>query len=85
VGLLSTNAGWIFTSRTQGWRALVIFSLLYTLIYLLLRLEEDALLIGAISSFAAVAAAMYFTRKIDWYGSLPMPGNFDGGRQGLRD
>jgi inner membrane protein involved in colicin E2 resistance len=77
VGLLSTNAGWIFTSRREGWRALVVFSLLYTLIYLLLRLEEDALLIGAISSFVAVAAAMYFTRKIDWYSSLPLPGTLD--------
>lgn len=71
VALLSTNAGWVFSSRTQGLRALAIFSLLYTLIYLLLRVEEDALLIGALTSFLAVAAAMYFTRNIDWYSSLP--------------
>jgi inner membrane protein len=55
-------------------RALVVFSLLYVLIYLLLRLEDDALLIGAISSFLAVAATMYFTRRIDWYSSIPVPG-----------
>jgi len=71
VGLLSTNAGWIFASRRQGFRALAIFGLLYLLIYLLLRLEDNALMVGAIASFAAVAAAMYFTRKIDWYSSLP--------------
>jgi inner membrane protein len=74
VTLLSTNAGWVFTSRRHGLRALAVFSLLYVLIYLLLRLEDDALLIGAISSFLAVAAAMYFTRKIDWYSSIPVPG-----------
>jgi inner membrane protein len=74
VGLLSTNAKWIFDSRVQGVRALVVFSFLYLLIYLLLRLEDDALLIGAISSFFAVAAAMYFTRGIDWYSSLSLPG-----------
>jgi inner membrane protein len=28
-------------------------------------------MVGAIASFLAVAAAMYFTRRIDWYGSLP--------------
>lgn len=67
VSLLSTNAGWIFESRTQGWRAFAAFGSLYTLIYLLLRLEDDALLIGAIMSFLAVATAMYFTRKINWY------------------
>lgn len=71
VGLLSINAGWVFVSRAQGIRALGIFSLLYTLIYALLRMEDDALLIGAIASFAAVAAAMYFTRGIDWYSPLP--------------
>jgi inner membrane protein len=41
------------------------------LIYLMLRLEDNALLVGAIASFVAVAAAMYFTRGIDWYGTLP--------------
>jgi inner membrane protein len=71
VGLLSVNAGWIFVSRLQGTRALIVFSLLYLLIYMLLRMEDDALLIGAVSSFLAVAAVMYFTRRIDWYSSLP--------------
>jgi inner membrane protein len=71
VSLLSFNASWIFASRLQGARALVVFTLLYVLIYLLLRLEDNALLVGAITSFLAVAAAMYFTRRIDWYSSLP--------------
>jgi inner membrane protein len=70
VTLLSLNAAWVFESRLQGWRALGCFSMLYTLIYALLRLEDDAMLVGAIASFAAVAAAMYFTRGIDWFGSL---------------
>lgn len=74
VVLLATNAGWVFSSRSQGTRALAIFSLLYALIYLLLRLEDNALLVGAIASFLAVAAAMYFTRGIDWYSSLPVTG-----------
>jgi inner membrane protein len=70
VILLSANAAWVFSSRLQGIRALAIFTPLYVLIYLLLRLEDNALLVGAIASFLAVAAAMYFTRGIDWYGSL---------------
>ncbi len=75
VGLLSMNASWIFKSRAQGMRGLAIFSVLYALIYVLLRIEDYALLIGAVSSFMAVATAMYFTRKIDWYSSFPsMPG-----------
>jgi inner membrane protein len=38
-----------------------------------LTLEDNALLVGAVASFLAVAGAMYFTRRIDWYGSLPFP------------
>jgi inner membrane protein len=72
--LLSANTGWIFASRKQGLRALGVFSLLYTLIYMLLRLEDNSLLVGAIASFLAVAAVMYFTRKIDWYSSIPAGG-----------
>jgi inner membrane protein len=71
VLLLSANANWIFASRVQGFRALVVFSLLYFFIYLLLRLEDNALLVGAVASFLAVAAVMYFTRNIDWYSSIP--------------
>jgi len=70
VALLSANAGWVFASRLQAFRALAVFTLLYALIYMLLRLEDNALLVGAIASFLAVAAVMYFTRKIDWYSSL---------------
>ena len=68
VGLISAYAGWTFDSRAQGLRALVAFSFLYGLIYVLMRLEDYALLVGALSSFAAIAAVMYFTRKVDWYG-----------------
>jgi len=75
VLLLSINAGWVFSSRVQAVRALVIFTLLYALIYTMLRLEDNALLVGAIASFAAVAAAMYFTRRIDWYSSVPSSGS----------
>lgn len=71
VILLSANAGWVFASRIQGLSALVTFTLLYVLIYLMLRLEDNALLVGAIASFVAVAAAMYFTRGIDWYNTAP--------------
>jgi len=74
VTLLSANAGWIFASRAQGIKALAIFTSLYALIYMLLRLEDNALLVGAIASFMAVAIAMYFTRGIDWYSSLPASG-----------
>jgi inner membrane protein len=73
VGLISAYAGWVFESRKQGFVALGAFSLLYALIYVLMRLEDLALLVGALASFAAIAAVMYFTRRIDWYGATQPP------------
>jgi inner membrane protein len=78
VILLAANAGWVFDSRLQAMRALAIFTLLYGLIYLLLRLEDNALLVGAFASFLAVSTAMYLTRRINWYSSLP-PANLGTG------
>ena len=69
VGLISSYAGWILDSRNYGLRALASFTALYGFIYLLLRLEDQALLLGAIASFAAISAVMYFTRHMDWYAS----------------
>lgn len=40
---------------------------LYMYLYIMLQLEDMALLIGAIGLFAALAAIMYATRKVDWY------------------
>ncbi len=70
VSLLAVNAGWVFQGKEQVRRAGALFTVLYVLIYLLLRLEDDALLIGAVASFATVACVMYFTRRIDWYSSF---------------
>ena len=58
--------GTVNSSETRG--AGAAFTLLYALIYVLMRLEDWALLVGAVTSFAAIAAVMYFTRRIDWYG-----------------
>ncbi|MEK6397930.1 MAG: cell envelope integrity protein CreD [Terriglobus sp.] len=70
VFLLAANAGWIFASRVQAVRAFAVFGALYAMIYLLLKLEDNALMVGAIGSFMTVAAAMYCTRRMDWFGKV---------------
>ncbi len=47
--------------------------ILYGYLYMILQLEDYALLMGSIGLFAALATVMYLTRKIDWYAS-PSPG-----------
>ena len=69
VALFSVNTEWVFRSRKLAVRAFGIFALLYAYIYVLLRIETYALLVGAVTSFAAVGVAMYLTRNVDWYGN----------------
>jgi inner membrane protein len=44
-------------------------SSLYTFLYVIIQLENYALLVGSIGLFAILAAVMYFSRKIDWSSS----------------
>jgi inner membrane protein len=68
VALFALNTDWVFRSRKLAYRSLGVFASLYAFIYVLLRVEAYALLVGAVASFVAVAAAMYITRNVDWYG-----------------
>ncbi|MCC6129366.1 MAG: inner membrane CreD family protein, partial [Acidobacteria bacterium] len=40
---------------------------LYGYLYVLLQLEDYALLLGALALFSILSTVMYLTRKIDWY------------------
>jgi inner membrane protein len=42
---------------------------LYVFLYILLRLEDSALLIGSISLFVLLGIAMYAIRNVNWYGT----------------
>ena len=67
VLLISGYAGMVFRSLWRFIAALAAFSLLYGLIYILMRLEDYALLVGAVSAFIVIAAVMLLTRNINWY------------------
>ena len=42
-------------------------ALLYGLLYVLLQMEQNALVIGSVMLFVALAVVMTLTRRIDWY------------------
>ncbi|WP_309613203.1 cell envelope integrity protein CreD [Flavobacterium sp.] len=44
----------------------VSLSVLYTFIYVIIQMEDYALLVGSIGLFLILGAVMYFSRKIDW-------------------
>jgi len=68
VALLSYYAGVSFQSAQVGLRALVGLVALYLAMYVLMTLEDFALLAGSVVAFAVIAATMIATRRIDWYG-----------------
>lgn len=50
-------------------------ALLYGLLYVLLQLEQTALVVGSIALFAVLALVMVLTRRVNWYGlSTPLGG-----------
>jgi len=52
----------LFTLTVSG-----ILIVLYAYLYIVLQLEDYALLMGSIGLFIILTAVMYITRKIDWY------------------
>jgi inner membrane protein len=45
----------------------VLLAALYAYLYVTLRAEDYALLLGAFGTFGTLAAIMYFTRHVDWH------------------
>ncbi len=68
VALLAYYAGASFQSGAVGARALVGLAVLYGAMYVLMTLEDFALLAGSVVAFVVIAATMIATRRIDWYG-----------------
>jgi inner membrane protein len=46
-----------------------ILVILYAYLYILLQLEDYALMMGSIGLFVVLSVIIYLTRKIDWYAS----------------
>ncbi|SRR5579862_140653 len=67
VALTSLYAASVLASRVRAGVMCAVLSGLYGLFYVILNAEDDALLIGSMLLFMALAATMYVTRKIDWY------------------
>ncbi|MBV7456563.1 cell envelope integrity protein CreD [Acidovorax sp. sif1233] len=68
VLLLAYYASHMLGSLARGIPLGAGIALLYGLLYLLLQLEQTALVVGAIALFLVLAAVMVLTRKVNWYG-----------------
>jgi inner membrane protein len=73
VALIGYYVGHVLRSFRRGATFAVSLALLYGLLYVLLRAEDHALLMGALVVFAALAATMVATRRVDWYALATKP------------
>jgi inner membrane protein len=69
VSLISLYVWGLFHSVKTALGFTAALSGLYTYIYILIQLEDYALLCGSIGLFVIVAILMYASRKVDWYGT----------------
>jgi inner membrane protein len=66
IALVSLYGASMFRVPRLGLLLGLLLLLQYGLLYFLLKQESYSLLIGSLGLFAALAAAMWFSRKIDW-------------------
>jgi inner membrane protein len=67
-GMLSLYVGRVQASFAKGGATFAVFVLLYGLLYLILRMEDYALLAGAVLGFILLTTIMFSTLRVDWSG-----------------
>lgn len=74
VAVVALIASYSFAALNSPRRAGIVGGLvaaLYAYLYVLLKNEDYALLIGSVGLFLMLAAVMYLTRRIDWHATGP--------------
>lgn len=83
VSLIGYYVGHVLESLRRGAVFGLALTALYGLLYVILRAEDHALLMGSILVFAGIATAMVATRRVDWYALAASP--VASGAHGARD
>ena len=73
VTLIGYYVAHVLKSTRRGTLFGLALSALYGLLYVLLRVEDHALLMGSLLVFACVASVMVATRRVDWYAVAVIP------------
>src|SRR5690606_18221898 len=75
VLLLGYYASHILGGLARGIPLAAGIAVLYGLLFVLLQLEQTALVVGSIALFLVLAAVMVLTRKVNWYGLTAQGGS----------
>jgi inner membrane protein len=68
IGIIGGYAARILQQKRRSAIFALLLVLLYVSLFILLQLEDYALLLGSIIVFLVLGFVMYITRNIDWYG-----------------
>lgn len=66
--LTSIYIGYIIKSKKYILSMAIVETLIYIFLFGILQLTDYALLMGTLGLFISIAAGMYFSRNVDWYG-----------------
>jgi inner membrane protein len=67
IGMVSVYTGTIFKNYKQTGLLALILGILYSYLYVVIQIEDIALLIGSIGLFIILGIIMFFSTKINWY------------------
>ncbi|MFM9902560.1 MAG: cell envelope integrity protein CreD [Polaromonas sp.] len=73
VLLLTVYACYMLHSWARGVPFGLGIAALHGMLFVLLQMEQTALLVGAVALFVVLAAVMGMTRRVDWYARLAVP------------
>ncbi|MFT5667346.1 MAG: inner membrane protein [Vicingaceae bacterium] len=68
VAMISLYSLSIFKAKRMTWILVSLLILIYGFLFVTLQLTDYALLMGSVGLVIILAATMFFTRKVDWYG-----------------
>lgn len=71
IGLIAIYVRFVLATRARAAALAGLLCALYVALYVVLGSEDYALLMGALLLFAALAAFMLLTRRLDWYALSP--------------
>jgi inner membrane protein len=67
IGLIAGYSKSIFKKNNMAMMVGGVLLVLYGYLYIILQLEDYALVMGSIGLFVVLALVMFLTRKVDWY------------------
>ena len=67
VGLILFYSRYILKSWRMFGQLAFLLVAIYSFVFVVLQLEDYALLVGSLGLFATLAAVMYLSRNVDWY------------------